>query len=133
MTNGLTDVTVRPFADFLREVHSGRSHDELGEALHDLVARVKDTGKKGTLTYTVIVEPVKGISDDSALTITDEIKLKLPEHDRGASLFWANRDGNLERNNPNQMQFDSLEVVTSPGPDVTVNVETGEIVSGGAR
>ncbi len=133
MTNGLTDVAVRPFADFLREVHSGRSHNELGDSLHDLVARVKDTGKKGTLTYTVTVEPVKGISDDSALTITDEIKLKLPEHDRGASLFWANRDGNLERNNPNQMRFDSLEVVTSPDTNMTVDIETGEIVAGGTR
>ncbi len=51
--------------------------DELSEALHQLVARVQDTGRKGALTLVITVEPLpKG--DGRALVISDEIKLKLP-------------------------------------------------------
>lgn len=32
-----TDVRIRPFADVLREQAKGRTHDELSEALHQLV------------------------------------------------------------------------------------------------
>lgn len=102
---------VRPFSDFLREQAKGHSHEELSEGLRDLVARVQDTGKKGSITYVVTVEPTKGTK---ALTVHDEIKLKLPEHDRDASLFFPDRDGNLQRNDPDQLVFETLREV--PGP-----------------
>jgi hypothetical protein len=105
---------VRPFADFLREQAKGHSHDELSEGLRDLVARVQDTGKKGSITYVVTVEPTKGTS---ALTVSDEIKLKLPEHDRQASLFFTDRDGNLQRNDPDQLTFDSLREIPGGATD----------------
>ena len=42
----MTDTpTPRPFAEFLRMHGRGRSHDELGESLHSLVGRVRDTGQ----------------------------------------------------------------------------------------
>jgi hypothetical protein len=97
------DTHARPFAAFLREQAGGKTHDELSDALRDLVARVQDTGKKGSLSLTVNVEPLKG--DTDTLVIKDEIKLKLPEHDRKASLFFVNDDGNLTRDNPNQPQL----------------------------
>jgi hypothetical protein len=112
--------TIRPFADFLREQAKGHSHEELSEGLRDLVGRVQDTGKKGSITYTVFVEPTKGMTD--ALTVSDQIKLKLPEHDRDASLFFSDADGNLTRSDPNQMVFESLREVPPPG----VNAKTGE-------
>lgn len=104
----------RPFADFLREQAKGHSHDELSEGLRDLVNRVTDTGKKGSITYTVTVEPTKGTD---ALTVSDEIKLKLPEHDRDASLFFRDKDGNLTRSDPNQLIFESLREVPPAGVD----------------
>lgn len=114
-TGEITDEPrVRPFSDWLREQAKGRSHDELSEGLRDLVARVKDTGKKGVLTYVVTVELLK---DSDALVVKDEIKLKLPEHDRDASLFWADADGNLVRSDPNQLTFESLREI--PGGQVT--------------
>jgi len=109
---------VRPFADFLREQAKGNSHEELSEGLHDLVARVLDTGKKGTITYVVTVEPTKGTS---ALTVSDEIKLKLPEHDRDASLFFTDRNGNLTRKDPNQLEFEGLREVP------TTDARTGQV------
>lgn len=118
---GDEDIVVRPFADWLREQAGGKSHDELSDALFDLVQRVKDTGKKGTVSYTISVGPMKG--DKDVLVISDEIKLRLPEHDRKASLFYTDKTGNLTRQDPNQLAFESLREV---GEGV-VNTTTGEL------
>lgn len=114
------DLFVRPFADFLIEQSGGKTHDELGEGLHDLIQRVLDTGKKGSLTLTVTVAPLK--DDLEVLIVSDEIKLKLPEHDRKASMFYPDANGNLTRTDPRQLTFDSLREVP-----VGVDPETGEI------
>jgi hypothetical protein len=116
------DPVVRPFADWLLEQSAGKTHDELSVALHDLIARVKDTGKKGSVQFTVSVAPMKG--DTDVLVVTDEIKLRVPEHDRKPSVFYADKHGNLSRRDPNQLEFESLREV----PDVgLVDDETGEI------
>lgn len=109
------EVHVRPFADWLREQSRGATHDELGESLHDLVGRVQDTGKKGTLTLTITIAPLK--NDTGVLVVTDEIKLKLPEHDRAGTIFYPDDTGNLTREDPRQLKFDSLrEVPNRPTP-----------------
>jgi hypothetical protein len=111
---------IRPFATWLLEQSGGKTHEELSEALYDLVARVRDTGKKGSVSLTVNVAPLKG--DIDVLVVADEIKLRLPEHDRKASLFYPDKDGNLTRRDPNQLSFESLR-------EVPPNVDplTGEI------
>lgn len=116
------DQQVRPFADWLREQAGGTSHDELSDGLHDLVQRVKDTGKKGSIVYTISVAPMKG--DNAVLIVDDQIKLKLPEHDRKASLFYTDKTGNLCRNDPNQLAFESLREVSGVG---LVDPTTGEL------
>lgn len=100
---------VRPFADFLREAGRGTSHDELSEGLRDLVARVEETGKKGSITYKVIVSPLKG--DTTTLEVSDKIALDLPEHDRPGGVFYADGDHNLVRNDPRQLPLDGLREV----------------------
>ena len=114
------DFEIRPFATWLIEQSGGKTHEELSAALYDLVARVRDTGKKGSVSLTVNVAPLKG--DIDVLVVADEIKLRLPEHDRKASLFYPDRDGNLTRRDPNQLSFDSLREVPEG-----VDPLTGEI------
>lgn len=121
-TSADDDQVVRPFADWLREQAGGKSHDELSDALFDLVQRVRDTGKKGSVQYTISIGPMKG--DKDVLVIADEIKLRLPEHDRKASLFYTDKTGNLTRSDPNQLAFESLREVE--GGQV-VNTTTGEL------
>jgi hypothetical protein len=116
------DPVIRPFADWLREQSGGKTHEELGDALFDLVQRVRDTGKKGTVSLTVTVAPMD--KDISVLVVTDEIKLRLPEHDRKASLFYPDAAGNLTRTDPNQLTFDSLREVPGVG---SVDKKTGEV------
>lgn len=123
----MTDTTtedrhIRPFADWLRDQSNGETHDELTEGLNDLIARVRDTGKKGTLVLTVKVSTLK--DDNNILHVTDEIKLNLPEHDRKGSVFYADDENNLVRNDPRQLTFESLREVPAP----RVNEQTGEVL-----
>lgn len=114
---------IRPFADFLVEHGRGRTHVELGEGLHTLIARVKDTGKKGSITLTVTVEPMKKAGDDKTVVVSDSINLKLPEHDRPGAVWFIGDDGNLQKDDPDQLSFDSLREVPPPG----MNPATGEV------
>jgi len=118
-----TPAQIRPFADWLRDQSRGKTHEELSEALRDLVAKVIDTGKKGSLTLTVSVEPMPN-SDGNALVVKDEIKLKLPEFARDASLFFADDDRNLVRQDPRQLTFEGLREVPPPAG---VDPKTGEV------
>lgn len=113
MNKPVEDPVIRPFADALREMQSGRTHTELSEQLHELIARVRDTGKKGSLTLTITVAPVKNASENT-LTVSDIVTAKLPAHDRRVSLFYADADGNLTRRDPNQLEFESLREVPAP-------------------
>lgn len=112
---------VRPFADALREINAGRSHDELSIALRDLTAAVKETGRKGTLTYQVTVSPMKGNGD--VLNVIDKVVARIPEPDRKASVFFADSDGNLTRTDPNQLTFEGLREVAAPEPAATTNLK----------
>ena len=118
MTDTPGGSNVQPFSTWLLQQSNGRSHDELSQALHDLVAKVGETGKKGTLTYVVTVAPLD--KDASALVTSDEIKVKPPEHDRKASIFYPDREGNLSRRDPNQLDLLDLQ-------DRDIDHHTGEI------
>lgn len=109
------DTVIRPFADALIELSGGRTHTELSEQLHDLIAAVRDTGKKGSLTLTITVSRMKNASENT-LTVTDDVKAKLPAHDRNVSVFYADADGNLTRRDPNQLVFESLREVPAATP-----------------
>lgn len=125
-TNTTNQQEPRDFAAFLVEQSQGRTHAELSAGLRDLVARVIDTGKKGSITLTVTVAPMKDAS--APLVVSDQIKLNLPEHDRKASIFWLDQSGNLCRSDPNQRSI--FDVITIPRTDdepITVNPTTGEI------
>lgn len=108
------DTVIRPFADALIELSGGRTHTELSQQLHDLIAAVRDTGKKGSLTLTISVSRMKNAAENT-LTVTDDVKAKLPAHDRNVSVFYADANGNLTRRDPNQLEFDHLrEVPAAP-------------------
>lgn len=92
----------KPFSAFLQEQRGGLLHGELSDALSELVLAVAETLKKGSLQVQVFVEPN---ADGATVTITDKIKLNLPEHDRGAAIFFFDDAGNLSRRDPRQMEL----------------------------
>lgn len=103
-----------PFTQFLVEQRQGGLHGDLSESLQQLVAAVEEHGKAGTLTLTIRVTPTsKGAS---TYFVTDDVKVKKPEADRGASLFFSDGHGNLSRTDPRQPELPLREV---PAPEPT--------------
>jgi len=90
---------LRPFAAWLQEHRKGGLHAELSERLAEVAAAVVFHQEAGQLTLTVKLKPNK---DGVSMQITDEIKSKVPEPDRGAAIFFADSRGNLSRNDPRQ-------------------------------
>lgn len=113
----------RDFGSFLLEQARGKTHDELSQALQDVTKKVIETGKKGSLTLTLSIG-LLGKDPSEGLVITDEIKTKIPEHDRPSSVFYPDRQGNLSRRDPNQMSFEDLAILPEPEG---LNKATGEI------
>lgn len=97
----------RPFYDFLREHRNGVTHDELADALNDLVAAVTEENKAGTLTFTVSIKPM-GKSD--GLEVSAEIKVKPPKKTAGVSIFFATPENNLVRQDPRQQSMELREL-----------------------
>ena len=108
---------IKPFLTTLREIENGRVSDELGEYLHKLVTAVKETGKKGSMGFQLTVEPMKGASE--VMQVSVNTQLKSPQHDRRKTIFYADKTGNLSRNDPNQLQFTGLERVGDPSESST--------------
>jgi hypothetical protein len=104
---------VRLFADVLRDMRAGQTHDELSEALHALVRQCCETGRGGELTYTLTIKPTKSAE---AVEITDKIGLKEPRNERGSSLFFVTATFDLTRNNPRQQPLDLREVPPLEAP-----------------
>ena len=93
------EVQTRPFADIVRALNRGRTHTELSRQMQLLVAAVEETGKGGSITLTIKVSPTKS---DGVLEVVDNVTVKAPTHTRAASLFYADDDHNLVRDNPRQ-------------------------------
>lgn len=95
------DTTVRPFADVLVEQRKGLLHAELSDYLNDLVARVRELGKPGSLTVVLKVSP----AGEDVVSVKDEIRVSLPNPDRTASIFYVDSENNLSRRHPNQTEL----------------------------
>jgi len=102
----------KPFAAFVQEQRNGGLHGELSEALAELVAAVLEHEKKGALVLTIQVAPNR---DGATVTVSDKIKLTLPEGERGAAIYFVDEAGNLSRRNPMQQEL-PLRGVDPPAP-----------------
>lgn len=112
---GLSEIlaSIRPGADV-----------ELGEEMSKLIDAVKDTGKAGTLTYSISVKLADG--SGSAVVIGDKITAKRPEKDRATSIAYIGDGNHLTRTDPNSMPLWDNEDIRDAGP-ANVDLQTGEI------
>jgi hypothetical protein len=107
------DEHVAPFAKTLAELDHGTVHARLSNQLHDLIAAVTTTGKKGTLTLQLSLEVVtKGRGE--TLKMTAATALKAPEADNAkpVTVFFVDPAGNLTRDNPTQPQLPLIGLPT---------------------
>lgn len=99
----------KPFAGFLHEYQYGQLHDELSEALQELVNEVREAGLKGKLTLDVEVKPSKG----DQLEVLCSIKRKHPEPSYPPQAMWPDRHGSLSLRDPRQQMID-LRTIDDP-------------------
>lgn len=92
----------KTFTQFLQEQRRGLLHSELTDRLAEAGRAVREHGKPATLTLTVRIAPAKY---DGAVEVSDDVKVKLPEADRDAGLFYPDEHGNLNRNDPRQPEL----------------------------
>lgn len=98
--------SARLFAEFLAA--RPETHLELSADLADLARAVLDTGKAGSITYTVTIKAMRG--SDNQVLVSDSIKKKLPEHDRADSVMFSDECG-LTRHDPRQLAIEGLREV----------------------
>lgn len=142
----------RSFAGFLKNQRRGELEKELSEAIAGLVSDVRAQGKAGKLTLTIGIKPLPKVQ--GAFTVSDDIKVAAPARPRGESIFYAEEDGTLTRDDPRQRRLPGVArtedeaaeaveqlkgslaeagvtSVTVTGPDgasTTVNPASGEVL-----
>lgn len=90
---------------------NGAAGADAFEALQALVAAVRETGKKGSLTITLNVRPAtKGIG--GAFIVEDDVQVKAPKRERSQALYYGTEDNTLIRENPAQL---TMELKTIDG------------------
>ena len=102
------------FVSMLGDLGGGATHEKLNDHLHDVVQAVVDTGGAGEITLKLKFKP----NGKGGIAVSEEVKVKLPELQRGVSMFFADDNGNLLRRDPRQRELFS-EVI---------NPETGEVI-----
>ena len=95
------DPEIRPFGQILAELGEGSTVIELSEAMWDLIQRVQDTGKAGSITLTIKVSG----DGRGRVQVLDEVKLRLPEYNRPQTSFFIDKHGNASRRNPDQPEI----------------------------
>ncbi len=98
------------FIETLGELRKGTTLEELSTKLTVVVQAVRDTGKPGSLSFTLKVKPAsKG--DTGVLMLEDSITTKVPQLERGATVFFATKDNSLSTRDERQLELEGLRVV----------------------
>lgn len=104
------------FVALLHAKTSGVTLDELDDKLARVVRAVIETGKSGTLTYTIKVKR----NNKRGIKVIDECKTKEPEEEKGETFLYANHFGRVMRNNPEGPELPGLGVSITDDPSKIV-------------
>jgi hypothetical protein len=103
------------FLAALQQQRRGACMSDLSDALRTLTAAVQSTGRAGELTLKLKVRPAsKGAGN--AVVVEDDIRLKDPKTEQPGSIFFADADGNLMREDPRQLNMTLQTVDGSQEP-----------------
>jgi ACT domain-containing protein len=104
----------RDFAEFVTDLRGGICHQEVSEAIQEVTAACRETGKVGSVTLTIKIKP----QGDRQVEILDQIKKVVPEHAKMPTFAFIDDHDNLTRSDPRQASLDDVRVVDK---------ETGEL------
>lgn len=90
---------------FIRDLRGGSTALEIEDDLVTVARQVSETGKSGTVTLTITIEPAGG----NRLTVKDAVSAKIPRLSRETTLFFADEEsGELSRTDPRQEHMGEL-------------------------
>lgn len=120
------DRHIKPFADWLALQRNGKLAAELADRLAEVNRAVQATGKSGAVTLKVTVKPA---GDDVSVIVTDTVTAKVPEFDRGMTVFFVDDDGNPHRSQQVLGEHPANQPKLSAVPGASpVNEQTGEVL-----
>ncbi|MCH8530328.1 MAG: hypothetical protein LAT65_05710 [Saccharospirillum sp.] len=117
-----TEVT--PFSEQLSYMAKGSVNDEATEKLAELVKAVRTTGKKGSITLKIDVSMLDKASED-AMRLVGSVTAKLPELENPTTVMFSTHDGDLLRDDPEQMAL-NLRQVGRAEPESVRRVEASQ-------
>jgi hypothetical protein len=101
-----------------RNIGGGRFIDEASDKLADLIRAVNETGRTGKVE---LVISVKKATRGGAMHVTGKVKLTRPAEEPMEAMLFADEDGRLLTEDPNQAKLD-LRVVQEPSSNLkTIN------------
>jgi hypothetical protein len=92
---------------FVIEHRNGQFNAEVAGRLAEVVRKVEETGKKGTVTVKLTIEPIG--TRTGQVVIVDQVDNRPPRELTG-SIWFTDANGGVSRRDPNQSplpQFDS--------------------------
>ncbi len=102
-TNEKSDAVRGDIISVLQNLRNGDCVFELSQELEEVVAAVGETGKKGSITLKLSIDPHKG--DTLTLDIEDKIEKKVPKKDKPPSIFFRGKNNQLQRQDPRQLNL----------------------------
>lgn len=114
----LAELDANPFILALRNIDAGAVLDDAGKEVKTVTEAVHRLGTKGSVTVKLGFAIMDNVAD--AITIDPTVTAVKPKQKVAKGIFFADADGNLSRNNPNQGEFGFAGDATSSkrGPHI---------------
>ena len=88
------------FTDLLREHRKGIAAEEATFIYRELVRKIRETGKGGSMTLTLKMSPSNGDVDQIEIDIS--VSAKPPQRSIPKAIFYSDEEGDLFRTDPKQ-------------------------------
>lgn len=111
------------FSTFLAEIDEGRLAAQATEELEVLVgqlhrvSQIPNTKAKGSITITIAIASEAG---GKLMSVTPEIKVKIPKPPKATSSFWRTKQNMLAANPPSQLGIPFEDVSSAKKGDVQI-------------
>ena len=111
---------MKPITDIMREIRKGALVDAATDELAELVRAVQATGKAGTITIKIKVNPLG--RDSKQVELIPNISLSAPSPDLAKGIFFVDGQGDLLRDDPEQRPlFEETAAGGARGPGAIAN------------
>ncbi|MBN2162559.1 MAG: hypothetical protein JXR25_16820 [Pontiellaceae bacterium] len=106
----MSDAVSNSIMEILPDLNRGDLPHDASMELDHVIQAVKETGKDGSLTIKLKVSAVKsGSIEINEVDIHAAVEAKIPKPTKRPTGFFIGRGGKLQRDNPNQLQFEATK------------------------